>query len=62
MDHKREHRIPLARVMGVGRQQHYIFLTFTDGSVSLCCFCSHVVVFGMSVRLLWYPMSRRWLL
>ena len=33
-------------------------LTFTDGSVSLCCVCSHVVVFGLSVRLSWM----RWLL
>ena len=30
------------------------FLTFTAGSMSLCCVCSHVVVFGLSVRLLWY--------
>ena len=28
-----------------------IYLTFTAGSVSLCCVCNHVVVFG----LLWYP-------
>ena len=29
MDHKREHRTPpLARVMGVGRQQHVIFLDY----------------------------------
>ena len=33
-----------------------IALTFTTGSVSLCCVCSHVVVFGLSVRLSWYPM------
>ena len=35
---------------------HYdeISLTFTAGSVSLCCVCSHVVVFGLSVRLSWY--------
>ena len=25
-------------------------LTFTAGSVSLCCVCSHVVGFGLSVR------------
>ena len=31
-------------------------LTFNAGSVSLCCVCSHVVVFGLSVRLSWYPM------
>ena len=42
---------------------HYeeIYLTFT-GSVSLCCVCNHVVVFGLSVRLPWYPMWMRWLL
>ena len=28
-------------------------LTFTAGSVSLCCVCGHVVVFGLSVRLSW---------
>ena len=26
------------------------------GYVSLCCVCSHVVVYGLSVRLSWYPM------
>ena len=30
--------------------------------VSLCCICSHVVVFGLSVRLSWFPMWMRWLL
>ena len=30
-------------------QYYYISLTFT--TVSLCCVCSHVVVFGLSVRL-----------
>ena len=33
-----------------------IYLTFTAGSVSLCCVCGHVVVFGLSVRMSWYPM------
>ena len=33
-----------------------IFLTFTAGSVSLCCVCSHVVVFGLSMRLSWYTL------
>ena len=28
-----------------------ISFTLTTGSVSLCCVCSYVVVFGMSVRL-----------
>ena len=28
-----------------------IYLTSTDGSVSLWCVCSHVVVFALSVRL-----------
>ena len=39
-----------------------IFLTFPAGYVSLCCVCSHVVVFGLSVRLSWYPIWMRWLL
>ena len=33
-----------------------ISLTFTVGSVCLCGVCSPVVVRGLSVRLLWYPM------
>ena len=37
-------------------------LTFTARSVSLCGVCSHVVVFGMSVRLSWYPAWMQWLL
>ena len=37
-------------------------LTFTAGSVSLCCVCGHVVVFGLSVMLSWYPVWMRWLL
>ena len=40
-------------------QYDEISLTFTAGSVSLCCVCSHVVVFGMSVRLTWYAMWMR---
>ena len=31
----------------VDLQYHEIYLTFTAGSVSLCCVCSHVVVFGL---------------
>ena len=46
----------------VDLQYGEIYLTFTDGSVSLCCVCSHVVVFGLSVRLSLYPMCMRWLL
>ena len=42
--------------------QYEISLTFTAGSVSLYCVCSHVFVFGLSVRLSWYPMWMRWLL
>ena len=30
-------------------QYDEISLTFTAGSVSLCCVCGHVVVFGLSV-------------
>ena len=40
----------------VDLQYDEIYLTFTAGSVSLGCVCSHVVVFGLSVRLSWYPM------
>ena len=40
----------------VDLQYDEISLTFTAGSVSLCCVCGHVVVFGLSVRLSWYPM------
>ena len=43
-------------------QYDEIYLTFTAGSVSLCWVCGHVVVFGLSVRLSWYPMWMRWLL
>ena len=39
-----------------------MYLTFTAVSVSLCCVCSHVVIFGLSVRLSWYPMWMRVLL
>ena len=46
----------------VDLQYDEISLTFTAESVSLCCVGSHVVVFGLSVRLSWYPMWMRWLL
>ena len=36
--------------------QYEISLTFTAGGVCLCGVCSNVVVFGLSVRLSWYPM------
>ena len=39
-----------------------ISLTFTAGYVSLYGVCSHMVVFGLAVRLLWYYMWMRWLL
>ena len=35
----------------VDLQYDDISLTFTAGYVSLCCVCSHVVVFGLYVRL-----------
>ena len=44
----------------VDLQYNEISLTVTAGSVSLCCVCSHVVVFGLSVRLSLYPMRMRW--
>ena len=40
----------------VDLQYDEISLTFTAGSVCLCCICSPVVVLGLSVRLSWYPM------
>ena len=46
----------------VDLQYDEISLTFTAGYVFLCCVCSHVVVFHMSVRFSWYPMWMRWLL
>ena len=46
----------------VDLQYDEISLTFTAGSVSLCCACSHVTVCGLSVRLSWYSMWMRWLL
>ena len=42
-------------------QYDKISLTFTAGSMSLCCVCG-LVVFGLSVRLSWYPMWMRRLL
>ena len=42
----------------VDLQYDEISLTFTAGSVCLCCVC----VFGLSVRLSWSPMWMRWLL
>ena len=44
----------------VDLQYDEISLTSTAGS--LWCVCSHVVVFDLSVRLLWYPMWMWWLL
>ena len=46
----------------VDLQYDEISLTFTDVSMSLCYVSSHVVVFGLYVRLSWYPMWMRWLL
>ena len=46
----------------VDLQYDEISLTFTALSVSLCCVCGHVAVFGLFVRLSWYPMWIRWLL
>ena len=45
-----------------GLQYDYIYLIFTAVAVSLCCVCSHVVDFSLSVRLSWYLMWMRWLL
>ena len=46
----------------VDLQYDDISLNFTAGSVSLRGVCSHMVVFGLSVRLSWYPMWMWWLL
>ena len=46
----------------VDRQYDEISLTFTAGSVSLCCVCSHGVVLSLSMSLLWSPLCMRWLL
>ena len=46
----------------VDLQYYEISPTFTAGYVSLCSVYGHVVVFGLSVRLSWYPMWMRWLL
>ena len=46
----------------VDLQYNAISLTFTGGSVSLCCVSGHVVAFGLSVSLSWYPVWMRWLL
>ena len=42
----------------VDLQYDEISLTFTAWSV---CLCSHVIVFGLSVRLSSYPMWKQWL-
>ena len=46
----------------VDLQYNEISLTFTAGPVLLGCVCGHVDVFGLSVRLSWYPMWMRRLL
>ena len=46
----------------VDLQYDEISLAFTAGSVFLYGVCNYVVVFGLSVRLLYYPMWMRWLL
>ena len=44
----------------VDLQYDEISLTFTDGYV--CGVCINMIVFGLSVRLPWYPRWMRWLL
>ena len=46
----------------VDLQYDVICLTLTAGYVFPCGVCSHVVVFGLSVRLFWNPMWMRWML
>ena len=45
----------------VDMQYDEIYLTGNAEFVSLCCVCSHVVIFGLSVRLSWYLIWMRWL-
>ena len=44
----------------VALQYDKISLTFTAGSVCLCGVCSHVIVFGLYVRLSWHPRWMQW--
>ena len=58
-------RVSCFVVRGCAVSRRYINVCNCDmfgvaGSASLCCVCGHVVVFGMSVRLSWYPMWMRW--
>ena len=46
----------------VDLQYDRISLTSTAGFVSLWSVCNHVVVFGLSDRLSWYPMWMWWLI
>ena len=46
----------------VDLQYDEISLTSTAQYVFLWCVCSHMVFFGLSVRLSWYSMLMRWLL
>ena len=46
----------------VDLQYDEISLTFTAGFACLCGVCSHVIVFGLSERVSWYPMWMQWLL
>ena len=46
----------------VDLQYDEISLTFTAGSLPLCCVCGHVIVVYLYVRLSWYPMWMWWLL
>ena len=49
-------------VFDVELQYDEISLTSTARYVSLWCVCSHMVVFGLTVRFSWYPMWMRCLL
>ena len=40
----------------VDLQLDELYLSFTAGYMSLCGVCSDVLVFGLSVKLSWYPM------
>ena len=44
----------------VDLQYDEVSLNYTAVYVSLWCVCSHVVVFGLYVRLSWYPMLMWW--
>ena len=54
-------KISLTLMLGLCDCVVFVVVRVTALSVSLCCVRSHVVVFGLSLRLLWHPMWMWWL-